>query len=196
MMLSTISNKLKEIKMDIFELYSFSDEQVILKVNAKTPLDVAKHPYVQSNYEYITVTRGDNHILSIIYETGKTESFSWSRNGSTCVSENKKRLRSEVVDFISSCGIALELHGLIIKCCFYACDENNPAQFRNTWAVSLEDSHCNRQITHLPGSYSVSDVTRWIEKFIEKNSICVGGNYDWNKTDNARVGTIYSISFK
>ena len=93
---------------ELFTLVEDTKEQVIIKNNAKTPLEVAQHPFVQSNYEYITVTKGDRtHILTVVRTDGSTFSFNWG-NSTTLISENLTRLKKEVLSFIACEGIDIE----------------------------------------------------------------------------------------
>ena len=46
-----------------FILAKNAEDMAILKVVAKTPWEVAQHPYLSSNYEYITVTKGEDHVM-------------------------------------------------------------------------------------------------------------------------------------
>lgn len=95
----------------IFELEEYDDKQVIVKVNAKDTLAVAKHPYVSSDMAYITVTRGTDHIFTVIKSDGKTFSFSFGVSGYTPISEALEALKKAVLDFISKNGININYHG-------------------------------------------------------------------------------------
>lgn len=50
----------------IFKLIENTNKQVIIKVDAGDTLSIARHPYVNINYDYITVTKGIDHTLTII----------------------------------------------------------------------------------------------------------------------------------
>lgn len=94
---------------NIFELVQRTNEQVVIKVNADDNLVVAMHPYISGDYDYITVTRGKNHILTIIKKDGSTCSFSWGHRGHTLISDGLERLKKEVVKFIEEdCKIVLD----------------------------------------------------------------------------------------
>ena len=101
--------------MEVFEIVSIDKEQIVLKVNAEDNLTVALHPYISREYDYITVTRGDDHILTVIKKDGSTFSFHWGTSGYTLVDENLTRLKREVVKFIDSQYILLEMKGEPIK---------------------------------------------------------------------------------
>lgn len=93
---------------DIFELVEETSEQVIVKVNAKDPLTVARHPFVTAQMAYITVTRGDNHIFTIVYDDGHTWSCEYGRRGYTLIGENTKRLRSKLLDYLDENHVFLD----------------------------------------------------------------------------------------
>lgn len=100
---------------NIFELVSNSREQVVLKVNAKDPLTVALNPYVESDYEYITVTKGPNHTMSVINNEGKRWSIEWGERGHTLIGTNTERLKQEVLKYIGSLDISIEYQGQPVK---------------------------------------------------------------------------------
>lgn len=100
---------------NIFELVSNSREQVVLKVNAKDPLTVALNPYVESDYEYITVTKGPNHTMSVINSAGKRWSIEWGERGHTLIGASTERLKMEVLKFINELNISIEYQGQPVK---------------------------------------------------------------------------------
>lgn len=92
-----------------FKVIQNTPAQVVLQNTAKTGLDVALHPYVSTDVDYITVTKGDNHNCTVINTKGNTYNFHWGKNGYTLVSENVQMLKQAVMNFISSQGIALDV---------------------------------------------------------------------------------------
>lgn len=93
-----------------FTLVDNTEEHVILKNEAKSSLDVARFPYVNSQCDYITVTKGRNHILTIINENGGTFDFHWGERGYSLVTEAHDLLRKKVVEFVEKeCAISLEV---------------------------------------------------------------------------------------
>ena len=90
----------------MFSVVSNDDLQVVLKVSVKDNLQVALNPFIQRNYDYITVTKGENHTLTVIKKDGKSFSFNWGEYGFTLISENLERLKREVVKFIKSQNIS------------------------------------------------------------------------------------------
>lgn len=98
--------------MKVFELIENDEKQVILKVHADNNLVIARHPYLSGDFDYITVTKGANHLLTIVKKDGTTFSIHWGTSGHTLVCEDLKLLKSEVVHFIEQeCFIPLDIIG-------------------------------------------------------------------------------------
>lgn len=118
--------------MEIFELLETTPEQVVIKVNAKDALTVARHPYIQANYEYITVTRGKEHILTIVHDTGTTFSFHWGDSGYTLISDSLEKLKRKVLEFISK-------HDVLMECNFDKADKADLFYniYHKAWQLSL-----------------------------------------------------------
>ena len=92
---------------DVFELTTQNSEAVVLKVKELSNLDIALNPYVNSSYDYITVSRGEDHVLTIIHKDGKTTSFQWGRS-TTLIGKELETLKEKVIYFIEEeCGIPL-----------------------------------------------------------------------------------------
>ena len=100
---------------EIFKLVSADEDKVIIEVLADSPLKVAMFPFVSSEYNYITVTRGRNHILTVIKKDGKTFSFDFGDNGHTLISDSLKELKKFVLKFISDSGVLIEWNGWNIR---------------------------------------------------------------------------------
>lgn len=83
-----------------FEVVERSDDKVILRVLAKDSLTVARHPYVSAEWDYITVTRGKEHVLTVIKNDGSKFCFSWGESGYTLISESLKKLKLAVIDYL------------------------------------------------------------------------------------------------
>ena len=102
------SNETKEYHMNreyknlgkIFAIKEADENQIIIKCNAEDTLTIAQYPFMEKDYDYITVTRGDEHILTIIYKDGHTYSFHWGTKGYTLIDHNSEELRKAVVQFI------------------------------------------------------------------------------------------------
>ena len=84
----------------VFSLVEETPEQVIIKVLADDPLTIARYPFVDSEMAYITVTRGEEHILTVVKKDGKTYSFHWGSSGYTLISENMEELKKAVIEYI------------------------------------------------------------------------------------------------
>lgn len=95
----------------IFSLQEVSDSKVIIKVNGDSPLTIAQYPFIEKQFAYITVTRGKEHILTIVYEDGHTWSFHWGRSGHTLISEEVDMLKWAVKQFIQENDIVLDYDG-------------------------------------------------------------------------------------
>jgi len=95
---------------NVLELQEVTSEQVIIKVNANDPLTVAKNPWVSSDEAYYTITRGREHIFTVIKKDGKTWSFHWGYSGYTLIAESVEQKKSKVLQFIRNNGIDIETH--------------------------------------------------------------------------------------
>lgn len=97
---------------NIFEIVEVDKNQVILKVKNDNPLNIAKFPFVNGEWAYITITRGGNHLLSTIKKDGsKGVSFYWGNTGHTLISEGLELLKANACAFIEQNDIILEYNG-------------------------------------------------------------------------------------
>lgn len=96
---------------NVFDLVSVTDDLVVLKVNSDDNLTVAMNPYISGDYDYISVTRGDVHVLTVIKKDGKTFDFHWGYGGHTLISDGLEILKRKVIDFIDDNKIMLECKG-------------------------------------------------------------------------------------
>lgn len=160
----------------IFELEQATPKQVILKVKRVNNLTIAMFPFIQSTYDYITVTRGEDHILTVIKKDGTTFSFHWGNNGHTLISENTERLKTNVCDFIENyCDILLDwdcasaptditilmneyFNTWQFTCRGYENGKWHNAFYRNTWADCVSD-----MVTRFYDYFPNVDVKDWIE---------------------------------
>ena len=120
----------------IFSIQDVSADKVIIKVNADSPLTVAEYPFIKKQYQYITVTRGEKHILVVVKEDGDTFSFWWGKGGHTLISEETEMLRRAVVQFIKENDIILEYDGGKIDNVTIYFNDNF-----NQWQLNLGDTH-------------------------------------------------------
>lgn len=95
----------------IFTIVHIDYNQVIIEVKADTPLVVAMFPFVTSQMNYITVTRGREHVFTIINKDGSTKSFHWGERSVDCINESTKMLKANVLRFIQDNGIILDYNG-------------------------------------------------------------------------------------
>lgn len=96
---------------DVLTIEEVTDEQVIVKVNAKDALTVARHPYLSSDMAYITITRGKNHIFTVIKENGTTWDFHFGESGYTLVSDGITKLKQKVLSFLDDNRIPIDYDG-------------------------------------------------------------------------------------
>ena len=86
-----------------------TNELVVFKNEVKTPLEIAKHPYLGGNYEYITVSKGKyDHTITIVKSDGTTFSYEYGRRGHTLVTKNLITLRDKMFEAVMKLGISLE----------------------------------------------------------------------------------------
>lgn len=94
----------------VFSIVANDLEKVVIKVDAKDSLTVAMNPYVKSSYDYITVTKGSDHILTVIKESGDTFSFHWGSSGYTLICDELEMLKRKVVEFLDRENVPIELN--------------------------------------------------------------------------------------
>ena len=90
----------KKVSNFPFEIVERTPDKVILRVLAKDSLTVARHPYVSADWDYITVTRGKNHNLTVIEKDGSKFDFYWGESGYTLISESLKKLKLAVIEYL------------------------------------------------------------------------------------------------
>ena len=103
--------QIKESKEEIngFTLAKNAKDMAILKVMTKTPWEIAQHPYLSSDYEYVTITKGDDHIFTIVKEDGTTFSSHFGRNGYTLVSEDISLLQKKAMNALKNYGVIMDI---------------------------------------------------------------------------------------
>ena len=84
----------------IFSIEDIDSDIIVLKVNCNSTLDAAKHPYVSMNDDYISLTRGKDHLMSIIHKDGSSTNFHFGRRGHTIIGKDLEMLKSKVLDFL------------------------------------------------------------------------------------------------
>ena len=102
----------KNMKMTIingFSLVENTDEMVILKNEVKRPIDIAKNPWLSNEDEYVTITKGRNHVLTLVKTNGKTVSITFGERGYTLISDNFRRLKEKAIEAAHVFGVLLEI---------------------------------------------------------------------------------------
>lgn len=95
---------------NVFNLEYYDNNIVAIKVKELSNLEIAKTPYISKEYDYISVTRGKNHILTVVKKDGSTFNFSWGVNGHTLIGYALEFLKKNVIDYIEEyCYIPLEM---------------------------------------------------------------------------------------
>lgn len=121
----------------IFDIVEIDFNQVIIEVKADTPLLVAKYPFVSSEMKYISVTRGKNHILTVINKDGTTWGFYWGDSGHTLIGNSEMMLRENVEKFISD-------NGILIDCTTNNVKEAAKIFYNNNykkWQLTIGETH-------------------------------------------------------
>lgn len=91
----------------VMKIMDRNSDRVVIKVSSDDPLTTAMYPFIPGNTAYITVTLGDNHVLTIVKKDNSTFSFNWGLGGHTLISEGLEQLRKEVVNFLKGKGVYL-----------------------------------------------------------------------------------------
>lgn len=96
---------------NLLQLVSTANDVVVVRLNPElTVLDHALNPWLPEA-QYVSVTRGRNHIMTFIYEDGSKWSIEWGDNGCTLLADSLRETRNKIVDFIQKeCGIMLDLY--------------------------------------------------------------------------------------
>lgn len=91
----------------VMKIVDRNSDRVVIEVSSDDPLTTAMYPFIPGNTAYITVTLGENHVLTVIKKDNSTFSFYWGIGGYTLISESLEQLRKEVVNFLERNGIIL-----------------------------------------------------------------------------------------
>ena len=122
---------------EIYELVKRTPDLVVIKVKDVDTLTRACHPEMPgAETEYVSVTRGSNHIMTFIKKDGTSWSISWGNSGCTMCSDSLRATKWDIVHFIEDdCGILLDLKdGDITKASIFY-NKNF-----NKWELSVRDS--------------------------------------------------------
>lgn len=58
-----------------FRLAQNAEDLVVLEVAVYSPLEIALHPYLNTDWKYISVSKGINNTLTIIDKNGKSKMY-------------------------------------------------------------------------------------------------------------------------
>lgn len=92
--------------MEIFELFSWSEDTIVLEVKAKDLETVALHPYIHIDYKYITLSIKEQRsgsyqfTITVIKKDGVQFSFEWGISYVERVGSTLCMLRSAVIEFV------------------------------------------------------------------------------------------------
>jgi hypothetical protein len=92
----------------VFTIVKDTEDLIVLGIKDLDPLGIAMHPYLSSDYRYISVTKGHDHTLSVIRKDGTKFSFSWGFSGFTLISQALKNLQSAVIAFIRDSAVRMD----------------------------------------------------------------------------------------
>ena len=96
---------------DILKLVHVDNEKVVVQFKENlSNLDKALNPWILPNADYVTISRGKNHIMRVITKDGNSWSINWGDNGYTLISDSLLESRQKIVEFIENeCFIPLDL---------------------------------------------------------------------------------------
>lgn len=93
-----------------FDLLRNEKDHVVLEIpwDRMSELDVKGDPIWSGNEEYIKVTKGEDHIMTIRDKDGNEESFNFGLSGRTLVSEKTERKKKAIMDFLKDEMVIME----------------------------------------------------------------------------------------
>ena len=72
---------------DILKLVHVDNEKVVVQFKENlSNLDKALNPWILPNADYVTISRGKNHIMRVITKDGNSWSIKWGDSGYTLIS--------------------------------------------------------------------------------------------------------------
>ena len=117
----------------ILELVHVDDSKVVVKFKELSNLEKAMNSWVLPEAEYVTITRGRDHIMRIIRKDGSSWSIEWGDSGCTAMSKSLIESRNRIVDFIEQeCHILLNITKIVGATVLYS---------RNlcSWQINFKD---------------------------------------------------------
>lgn len=91
-----------------FKVIHNDNTKVILEITPLNPIDVAMYPYLNSEYKYITISKGKSHMLTVVKTNGTNFHFWWGEGGHTLISQTLQELKRVVLDYLQSQYIWIE----------------------------------------------------------------------------------------
>ena len=99
-----------------FRLVQNTEDLVVLEVAVHSPLEVALHPYLNTDWKYISVSKGVNNTLTIIDKDGKSKMYQInhfsSKDRTKELPVQISKLRKKVLETIFKYGILIEVPSL------------------------------------------------------------------------------------
>lgn len=71
-----------------FRLVQNTEDLVVLEVAVYSPLEVALHPYLSTDWKYISVSKGVNNTLTIVDKDGKSKMYQINYFSAKTISKN------------------------------------------------------------------------------------------------------------
>lgn len=99
-----------------FRLVQNTEDLVVLEVVVYSPLEVALHPYLNTDWKYISVSKGVNNTLTIVDKDGKSKMYQINHFSSKDhikeLPVQISKLRKKVLEAIFKYGILIEVPSL------------------------------------------------------------------------------------
>lgn len=99
-----------------FRLVQNTEDLVVLEIAVHSPLEVALHPYLNTDWKYISVSKGVNNTLTIIDKDGKSKMYQInyfsSKDRTKELPVQISKLRKKVLETIFKYGILIEVPSL------------------------------------------------------------------------------------
>lgn len=99
-----------------FRLAQNAEDLVVLEVAVYSPLEIALHPYLNTDWKYISVSKGINNTLTIIDKNGKSKMYQINHFSSKDrikeLPVQISKLRKKVLEAIFKYGILIEVPSL------------------------------------------------------------------------------------
>lgn len=160
----------------IFELAADKDDVAVIKVNAESNLDCALHPYVDLTYDYISVTKGDDHIMCVFKKDGSSFDFEWGSNGSTLVCKRLSELKRKAIGFLANENhIFIGLRGEKVSGAMVFYNKN----FKN-WQLSVDGSEGGHDYVILKDASDIDEALGKAKEFVSFEK--------WELEFNSNVG--------